>query len=121
MEVKSSSSISGLDAISEAPEDVDMMSQEDEDFAVYGSRCSLLNDRKPEVTSDDEREPGVSDDDEDMVGSRNSLSGLKRWTTEENLSMNDQRSGSHTELMETPLHDSHSNSTGTSFEIFRLF
>ena len=40
MEVKSSSSISALDAISEAPEeDVDMMSQEDpEDFAVYGSR-----------------------------------------------------------------------------------
>ena len=46
-----------------------------------------------------------------MGGSRNSLSGLKRWTTEENLAMNDR--GSRTELMDTPLHDSHSNSTGT--------
>ena len=114
MEVKSSSSISALDAISEAPEeDVDMMSQEDEDFAVYGSRSSLIiNDEKRPTSGCSEGEPEVSDDDEDMVGSRNSLSGLKRWTTEENLSMNDPRSGSQTELMDTPLHDSHSNSTG---------
>ena len=48
-----------------------------------------------------------------MIGSRNSLSGgMRRWTTEENLSMNELRSGSQTELMDTPLHDSHSNSTG---------
>ena len=78
--------------------------EEDEDFAVYGSRCSL---------SSPNEKPGTSEvsEDEDMGGSRNSLSGLKRWTTEENLAMNDR--GSRTELMDTPLHDSHSNSTGT--------
>ena len=78
--------------------------EEDEDFAVYGSRCSL---------SSPNEKPGTSEvsEDEDMGGSRNSLSGLKRWTTEENLSMNE--SGSQIELMDTPLHDSHSNSTGT--------
>ena len=102
MEVRNSHSAnSGLDAIAEQPEisgDVEMLSQEgSEDF---GSRMSLLQ------TKEDSEE-----DLEDLSGSRNSLSGLKRWTTEENLSMNDPR-GSRSELMEMPLHDSHSNSTG---------
>lgn len=107
MEVKSSCSNTALDAISEVPEaerDVDMMSQEDEDF-VYGSRNSLLNKDDDQVS-----------EDEDISGSRNSLSGLKRWTTEENLSFQDHR-GSRSELMETPLHDSHSNSTGKSKDL----
>ena len=99
--VKSSTSVNALDAISEeAPEDVDM---QDQDF-VFGSRSSL---QKRDSGDDD----SDNDDDDDMHGSRNSLSGLKRWTTEENLFINDPR-GSRSELMETPLHDSHSNSTG---------
>ena len=56
-----------------------MLSQEDEDFAVYGSRSSLsglLNEKRPTSGCSD-REPEVSED-EDMGGSRNSLSGLKR-------------------------------------------
>ncbi len=116
MEVKSSASTTALDAISEAPEesvasgliDVDMMSQDDEDF-VYGSSGSLL--AKPGTFED---EDPVSED-EDIGGSRNSLSGLKRWTTEENLSFNEMR-GSRSELMETPLHDSHSNSTDSGIQ-----
>ena len=91
-----------LDAIVEEdqPEvngDVEMLSQEgSEDF---GSHMSLQ-------TKEEEDE-----ELEDLSGSRNSLSGLKRWTTEENLSSN---GGSRSELMEIPLHDSHSNSTGTN-------
>ena len=72
----------------------------DEDF-MFGSRNSLSQ-AKPELDSDE---------DDDICGSRNSLSGLKRWTTEENLSFTDPR-GSRSELMEVPLNDSHSNSTG---------
>ena len=78
-----------------------MISQEggDEDF-MFGSRNSLSH-PKPELESDEE---------EDICGSQNSLS-LKRWTTEENLSFTDP-TGSRSELMEVPLNDSHSNSTG---------
>ena len=68
---------------------------------MFGSRNSLSQ-AKPELDSDE---------DDDICGSRNSLSGLKRWTTEENLSFTDPR-GSRSELMEVPLNDSHSNSTG---------
>ena len=91
-----------LDAIVEEdqPEvsgDVEMLSQEgSEDF---GSHMSL----RTKEMEDEELD--------DLSGSRNSLSGLKRWTTEENLSSN---GGSRSELMEIPLHDSHSNSTGTN-------
>ena len=94
-----------LDAIVEEdqPEvngDVEMLSQEgSEDF---GSHMSLQ-------TKEEEDE-----ELEDLSGSRNSLSGLKRWTTEENLSSN---GGSRSELMEIPLHDSHSNSTGIHTKI----
>ena len=79
-----------------------MISQEggDEDF-MFGSRNSLSH-PKPELESDE--------DEEDICGSQNSLS-LKRWTTEENLSFTDP-TGSRSELMEVPLNDSHSNSTG---------
>ena len=68
---------------------------------MFGSRNSLSQ-AKPDLDSDE---------DDDICGSRNSLSGLKRWTTEENLSFTDPR-GSRSELMEVPLNDSHSNSTG---------
>ena len=100
---------SGLGAILEAPEenndvDVDMMSQDDEDL-VYGSRNSLM------------AKQDMADSDEDIGGSRNSLKGLKRWSTEENLSLGDPR-GSRTELMETPLHDSHSISTGKTPSLY---
>ena len=76
---------------------MEMLSQEgSEDF---GSHMSL----RTKEMEDEELD--------DLSGSRNSLSGLKRWTTEENLSSN---GGSRSELMEIPLHDSHSNSTGTN-------
>ena len=87
----------GLGAILEAPEesinlDVDMLSQEDENDLDLdlGSRNSLLNKHNSEI-----------DSDEDIGGSRNSLSGLKRWTTEENLCS---EKGSRTEAVELVLH-----------------
>ena len=54
----------------------------------------------------------------DLRGSRTSLGsgiGLKRWTTEENLSSVDggSREGKM-DLLDGPIHDSHSNSRGTS-------
>ena len=109
-----------LDAISEAPEtvpedpetvpDVDMISQgADEDF-MFGSRNSLSHSGSGGTKLIDNPEL-MDSDDEELSSSRNSLNGLKRWTTEENLSFNDP-SGSRSELMEVPLNDSHSNSTG---------
>jgi len=61
---------------------------------IFGSRSSLEN-----------------DDDENILGSRGSLNGLKRWTTEENL-CTDGREGNVVEFSVAPIHDSHSNSTG---------
>ena len=98
-DVKNSHSANGLDAIEEENNqpDVEMLSQEgSEDF---GSHMSLQTKEEEE-------------DLEDLAGSRNSLSGLKRWTTEENLSCG----GSRSELMEIPLHDSHSNSTDSGIQ-----
>jgi hypothetical protein len=70
---------------------------------MFGSRTSLSKNKLD------------FESDEDIAGSRNSLDGLKRWTTEENLSFGDPR-GSTTELMDDgQLHDSHSNSTGTYY------
>lgn len=79
---------------------------------VFGSRGSLgggqLN-RKPLGDSDSEEE------EVDMLGSRGSLSGsLFRWTTEENLSMCG--SQDKMDLVDGPLHDSHSNSTDSGIQ-----
>ncbi len=60
------------------------------------------------------------DEDVDLAGSRTSLGsgGLKRWTTEENLSssVSGSREGSKVDLLEGPLHDSHSNSTDSGIQ-----
>ncbi len=82
----------------------------DEDF--FGSRTSL---------SGPLGNPGIGtlglgqgDEEADLRGSRTSLgSGLKRWTTEENLSSYDgSREGKMDLLDGSVIHDSHSNSTG---------
>ena len=70
---------------------------------VFGSRSSLDAENAASDLEDD-------DDDTILVG-RRSLNGLKRWTTEENLS-SELREGSVVEFTSAPIHDSHSNSTG---------
>lgn len=72
-------------------------------LAIRGSPKVLI--RPLDADSDSE--------DEDMQGSRSSLSclGLTRWTTEENLSSCSSRED-RMDLVDEPLHDSHSNSTG---------
>ena len=110
-----------LDAISEAPEtipedpetvpDVDMISQgADEDF-MFGSRNSLSHSASGNTKLLEDNPELMDSDDEELGSSRSSLNGMKRWTTEENLSFGDPN-GSRSELMEVPLNDSHSNSTG---------
>ena len=69
---------------------------------IFGSRSSLGVEN---AASDSE--------EENILGSRGSLNGLKRWTTEENL-CTDPRDGV-VEFTVAPIHDSHSNSTGNHF------
>jgi hypothetical protein len=69
---------------------------------IFGSRSSL--DAGNEASD-------LEDDDDNILGSRRSLNGLKRWTTEENLS-SELRDGNAVEFSVAPIHDSHSNSTG---------
>ena len=124
-----------LDAISEAPEtipedpetipdnpgtvpedpetvpDVDMISQgADEDF-MFGSRNSLSHSASGNTKLLEDNPELMDSDDEELGSSRSSLNGMKRWTTEENLLFGDPN-GSRSELMEVPLNNSHSNSTG---------
>ncbi len=70
---------------------------------MFGSRGSLSTHHKNNNAD--------SEEESDIGGSRNSLSGLKRWTTEENLVFNGEQTRT-SETMDGPLHDSHSNSTG---------
>ena len=67
---------------------------------IYGSRSSLETENAA-LCLDEE-------DDDNILGSRGSLNGLKRWTTEENLCTD----GNAVEFSVAPIHDSHSNSTG---------
>ena len=69
---------------------------------IFGSRSSLGVENE-NVASDSE--------DENILGSRGSLNGLKRWTTEENLCTDGVTDGV-VEFSVAPIHDSHSNSTG---------
>ena len=59
-----------------------------------------------------------SDEDNDAMndfrGSKTSLgSGMKRWLTEENLSSDGGSREGKMDILDGPLHGSHSNSTGT--------
>ena len=65
----------------------------------------------------DEEEDG-EEGDCDFRGSRTSLgsAGLKRWTTEGNLSSYDGSREGKMDLLDGPIHDSHSNSTGESIK-----
>jgi len=98
----------------------------DEDY--FGSRGSLTVSGKAvgvtggsqmdiDVTaSDDEENEEAAASSGGLAGSRTSLgssNGLKRWTTEDNLSSLDggSREGK-ADLLDETIHDSHSNSTG---------
>lgn len=114
------SSNMALDVISEVPEnnvdqDEEMLSQcsdgrMDEDF--FGSRGSL---------SAFHNRGDLSEDDEvDLRGSRTSLGslGMKRWTTEENLSSTSNNGSREDQLniLEEPLNNSHSDSTDSGIQ-----
>eukprot|EP00094_Tigriopus_californicus_P007715 TCALIF_07430-PA protein Name:"Similar to USP35 Ubiquitin carboxyl-terminal hydrolase 35 (Homo sapiens)" AED:0.04 eAED:0.04 QI:47/1/0.90/1/1/1/11/0/1115 len=114
------SSNMALDVISEVPEtngdqDEEMLSQcsdgrMDEDF--FGSRGSL---------SAFHNRGDLSEDEEvDLRGSRTSLGslGMKRWTTEENLSSNSNNGSREDQLniLDEPLNNSHSDSTDSGIQ-----
>jgi hypothetical protein len=79
---------------------------------IFGSRSSLGVVENAD-SSDSEN------DGENILGSRGSLNGLKRWTTEENL-CSDSRDGNSVEFSVAPIHDSHSNSTGLFLKTFSI-
>lgn len=83
----------------------------DEDY--FGSRGSLAAFPGNGIG----REGFEDDESNDLRGSRTSLGSLKRWTTEENLSSYDGSREGKMDLLDEPIHDSHSNSTGMLFII----
>ena len=81
----------------------------DDDY--FGSRGSLSLAQANDCSGEDDE----NENNNNLAGSRTSLgsNGLKRWTTEENLSSMEGSREGKMDLLDGPIHDSHSNSTGT--------